>query len=1070
MSEKIGLEAVLDNRDFNRAVKQYLSGIDRMEGKTGRASGVLSKALGGIGKVAAGALAVGVAAGAAAVGAIGLAIVKAIPLAADFQTQLVGLQIAAKQSGMSFDELHDLALAVGGDVRLLGVSATGAADAMTGLYKAGLTTTEIFGDVNAFMEEGAELGGALRASIDLAAATELDMVQASELAAVALATFGGELETEAERAEFVATAMDNLVRAADASVAEVGDLAAALSLVGPGAVAVGLSIEEVNNALAILSTAGIKGTRAGTALDGMLRSLQAPGQEAAETIADLGIELYKVDGTFRELPDIIGQFSEALAVGGQTTQQVSAISAGHRKELTKLQKQRTEAVQKLEEYNLGLRGTTQTEKARTNSVARLQEQIGILDSRMVPLIAESQKYITVTREMTEEQRNQALGAIFTAQGQRAMNTLLDKGVEGWEAMGEATAAAAGIQEQAAARAKTFAGRMEALQGTVETLKIGIGEAFLPVLTELTGQFSEMVSVHGPRLTEMFGNLGEWLGENLPRMIEKAVQVGGLLVKWMREDLTRSINIITSFWNEKLKPFLDGLRAGIGDAQRDWSAAWVKIEEIVRSVVERVGPFVKEIGADAIAFIRDVMGMVTQWLDENRGDIEATLQSIKQIWEAVWPHLERVLRSVWETIKIAVRTSIAIIQGVIEAVMAVIRGDWDKAWEAIKGVFTTVWDAMRAILEAKINLILGFLGTDLGGVGAVISRWAEDTWATIKTWAVNVVATIRQFAEDAVSTVEGYAGQFVAAGRALIQGLIDGAKAKAQSLINAVKGVIGGAIGAAKRLLGIGSASKVFMEIGRNIAEGLIAGILESAADVQEALTGLFDVGAALRGLGAAAAQRMRERIIDPLEARVEELDKMLEETPIEERNFAEWIGWLQERLSLTEEIAENEARMAALRVQEQDLSFLQQQASLLELIREYGLDAADILGGMTLGVEANVADVVDAMTRAMQEVVKAAQAELGISSPSKVVAAKVGAPIMQGVVLGIEQYGGVLAEAFSRALVGAPAWGGPMVGAPAMIPAAAGASVQVQMDTTINDRMDAAVFEARVRQIITSSV
>ena len=60
-------------------------------------------------------------------------------------------------------------------------------------------------------------------------------------------------------AEFVNEAMDNFVKAADASVAEVGDLKEALSNIGPDAARLGFSIEDVNTALALLSTRGIRG-------------------------------------------------------------------------------------------------------------------------------------------------------------------------------------------------------------------------------------------------------------------------------------------------------------------------------------------------------------------------------------------------------------------------------------------------------------------------------------------------------------------------------------------------------------------------------------------------------------------------------------------------------------------------------------------------------------------------------------------------------------------------------------------------------------------------------------------
>ena len=123
------------------------------------------------------------------------------------------------------------------------------------------------------MNEGAELGGALRASFDLAAATTLDVAQAADLGVIALSTFGGELQTGAEKSDFINSALDNLVRAADASVAEVTDLGEALAFVGPTASQTGLSFEDTTNALALLSTAGITGSRAGTTLEATLRDL-----------------------------------------------------------------------------------------------------------------------------------------------------------------------------------------------------------------------------------------------------------------------------------------------------------------------------------------------------------------------------------------------------------------------------------------------------------------------------------------------------------------------------------------------------------------------------------------------------------------------------------------------------------------------------------------------------------------------------------------------------------------------------------------------------------------------------
>ena len=845
MPERIGLESVLDMAAFNRGLKQYLGGIGKMETTTIKGGSTMSKVLGGIGKIAAGVMAAGVAAGAAAIAGVAAVIKSTLPLAADFQAQLVGLQLAASQSGLSFDELHDIALQVGGDTRLLGVSATGAADAMTGLYKAGLTTTEIFGDVNAFMKEGAELGGALRAAIDLAAATELDMVQASDLAAIALATFGGELESEEERANFVAMAMDNLVRAADASVAEVADLAAALSLVGPGAVAVGLSIEDVNNALAILSTAGIKGTRAGTALDGMLRSLQAPGDEAAKTIAALGIELYDVDGTFRELPDIIGQFSKALTVGAKTTKKMSTLTAGERKELTKLQKQRAKAIKTLDEYHKGLRGTTQTEKTRLTAMAKLEEQINILNIDMTPLIDKSEQYTTVTDTMTEAQRNQALGAIFTAQGQRAMNTLLAEGTEGWDAMTEATAAATGIQEQAAARAATLAGRMEALQGQIETLKIGIGEASVPIAEGITEAFSGLIEEYGPALTEAFEEIGKWLAEELPKGID-----------WLIENIPKAI--------AKMDEFLEGIGLDLIDVTEAWdeeTGKWITSIELVEEPLQRLRDFMKsQEMKEALAWPAAAGILAFFLLSKSVATAAVTALASLGPWGLLAIAIGGVVIAA-KKYEDEIKTAGIMIANILRDMGR----DWDEwaksrkaamdaseaanreLWENTKKFPAEANEFLRTFFTESYRLLKEF-GTGFiefwGETWDTISAKAIEIWETIKTTVSEAIeaiwthivsrqseikdAIIQPFS-DAWQAITDTITDWETLGKDLVQGIIDGIVEKAQGVIDSIAAAIRAAIQAAKDLIGAWSPSRVFMDIGASMMEGLALGVAKTAA-------------------------------------------------------------------------------------------------------------------------------------------------------------------------------------------------------------------------------------------------
>jgi TP901 family phage tail tape measure protein len=406
------------------AVDHMSNVIDKMTGRMGSkfsaVAGVITTAMTG------------------AAGAAGQFLNTSINTASEFSDQVAVMSVAARDFGTSMGDLHDVALKVGGDTDLVGVSATGAADSITGLVKAGLSATEVFGDLDGYLAGTAELGGALRASIDLAAASELDMVQASDLAAIALATFGGELETEAERAEFVNAALNNFVQAADASVAEVSDLAAAMGNVGPVAAAFGFNVEDVNNALAILSTRGISGAEAGTALKSMFTNIMRPTDAVTEALDELNISLYDQSGQMRSLPEIVGQLSTAL--GG----------------------------------------------------------------------------------LTEEQRNQYAQTLAGTYGMRALHVLVGEGVEGWNDMAEATANAATIQDYAAARTATLSGKMEALEGAMETVSITVGEAFLPMLVEWAVAIAGFVEQHGPRLAEVAQIIAQWIGENVPRAVEMAI--------------------------------------------------------------------------------------------------------------------------------------------------------------------------------------------------------------------------------------------------------------------------------------------------------------------------------------------------------------------------------------------------------------------------------------------------------------------------------------------------------------------------------------------------------------------
>lgn len=164
------------------------------------------------------------------------------------------------------------------------------AEAFTFLAMAGLSAEEAI--------------SALPGVLELAAAGGLDLATSADLATNVLAGMGMEVEQLAHVNDVLAVAASK----SNTSVLELGE---AMKIAGPAALGSGESIEHIIEALGGLANAGIKGGEAGNAVKRMLILLQDPTEEAADTMARLGVETEGADGKFRGLLPILADLGSA---------------------------------------------------------------------------------------------------------------------------------------------------------------------------------------------------------------------------------------------------------------------------------------------------------------------------------------------------------------------------------------------------------------------------------------------------------------------------------------------------------------------------------------------------------------------------------------------------------------------------------------------------------------------------------------------------------------------------------------------------------------------------------------
>lgn len=245
------------------SARNELSGaLKKIDGDLGRvehSGGKMGSALQAGGMLAA----TGVAALAGSMVALGGISLK---LGMDFEHTMSGVKAVSGATAAEMKQLNDLALQLGKDTVF---SAGESGKAIEELVKGGIKIEDI-------------MGGAARATVNLAAAGSIDLASAAEIAANAMAMFN-------LKGADMARVSDQIAGAANASSLNVRDFQLSLSMVGAVANLAGQSFDSTAQAIAVMGKMGLKGSDAGTSLKQMLLNLDPTTNRAKKSFAELGI-------------------------------------------------------------------------------------------------------------------------------------------------------------------------------------------------------------------------------------------------------------------------------------------------------------------------------------------------------------------------------------------------------------------------------------------------------------------------------------------------------------------------------------------------------------------------------------------------------------------------------------------------------------------------------------------------------------------------------------------------------------------------------------------------------------
>ena len=607
-----------------------------------------------------------------------------------------GVADIAAVMGLATDEvapLKDLIQELGMDP-MLKVNATEASDAIMQLAQSGISMTDI-------------LDGAARNVVLLSNATGGDMALSAAIASDAMALFN-------ISAEGMEAAVNQITGVTVASKFGIQDYQFALAAVGGVASTLGVSFEDLNTTIAAISPSFASGSDAGTSLKTMLTRLIPSSDDAAQAMRQIGL----FSGMTSDEMDRAKKEAEKLREQIANLDPTSADYARRAETLN----------QRLQNVNASMVAGQNAFFNADGSMKSMSQISGILQNALSGL--------------SDEQRTATLETIFGSDAIRAASALATTGSAEFDRLA-ASIGQVDAGGSAATRMNTFSGAMEVLQGVLDGVLIGIGDAFLPLLRSLVEMFTGLASTHGPSIIKMFRDVadqltatGQWLAE--------FVRTGNLLNTAI-VNVNPNIQRMASFVSGAVEPVRSLMQqiTNLLIEQGYWKDILIALGVILAvtvipalvTLVATMAPVIA-VAAAVVAAVR----LLREAFETNFGGIRDFVENVSRILIITYNNIRDGTWSLQEGVTMAFRGIVFQIQQYLPLWISIL-SEWARAiWQWIVDATPTV----VAKLGEWWTAIQGWLGRNLPGWLARLGEWARAIWQWIVDATPTVVAKLGEW--------------------------------------------------------------------------------------------------------------------------------------------------------------------------------------------------------------------------------------------------------------------------------------------------------------------------------------
>lgn len=275
----------------------------------------------------------------------------------------------------------------------------------------------------------------------------------------------------------------------------------------------------------------------------------------------------------------------------------------------------------------------------------------------------------------------------------------------------------------------------------------------------------------------------------------------------------------------LAPTLSTLMGIVGNLVATLGTALAPVVTLVANLLSAVLPPIIAALGPILAAVVPVVELVAGALSSLISNAVAPfIQILTAVLLPVIASLRPVIETVFGVIVNVIQAAMTIMQGTINLVLGLISGDWSRAWDGIKQIVSGAVSLVSSIITGAVDIWRSMITSAWSAItGAVSAAWNAIKGA-VQSGVEGAVSFVRGLPAGVVAALGNIGSLLVSAGRDLINGLIAGVKQVAGNIAESVLAPIRNSVAQVKSFLGIASPSKLFRQFGAWTGEGYVEGM------------------------------------------------------------------------------------------------------------------------------------------------------------------------------------------------------------------------------------------------------